>query len=237
MNGIENIEKRILDEANAKADAIIKDAQQKAEAITSEYEEKIRKETTLINEKNVLLLQDIKMKARQADEMERRKRLSGKRFEIVSEVFEKAQERIMNLDDEKYLDLLVTLSSNSMKDNLGGELLFNKADREKFGQRVVDRINAAVLSQKADSAKKAVTSVVDDIKEGNMPNVSRVAEDVKAGFSKKMVTLSDETADITGGVVVRRGKIEYNCDIAVIIRILSEEMAPEVHNKLFPKGA
>ena len=237
MNGIENIEKRILDEANAKADAIIKDAEEKAAAITSEYEEKIKKEITLINEKNVLLLQDIMLKARQADKMERRKKISGKKYEIVSEVFKKAQEAIMSMDDEKYLDLLVMLASNSMKDNLGGELLFNKADREKFGQRVVDRINSAVLSQKADTAKKAVAAVVDSLKEGQMPDAGKVAEDVKTGFSKKLVTLSDETANITGGVVVRRDKIEFNCDIAVIIRILSDEMASEVYDRLFPKGA
>ncbi len=237
MNGIENIEKRILDEANAKADAIIKASEQKAEAIASEYEEKIRKETTLINEKNVLLLQDIKIKARQADEMERRKKISGKKHEIVSEVFQKAQQAIMDMDDEKYLELLVKLSSDSMKDNLGGELLFNKADREKFGQRVVDRINLSVLSNKADTAKKAAAAVVDSIMEGQLPNAQKVSSDIKSGFSQKPVTLSDETADIIGGVVVRRGKIEFNCDIGVIIRILSDEMASEVYNRLFPKGA
>ena len=237
MNGIENIEKRILDEANAKADSIIKEAEKKAQAITDQYEEKTRIDTTLINEKNVLLLQDIMLKSRQADGMERRKRLAGKRHELVTEVFSGALDKIVNMDDESYLELLVKLAESVLCDKMGGELLFNKADREKFGQDVVNKINCGYMAEKLGSAKSAVSQMAEDIKKGGLPNVARAASEAVKGFEGKYAELSKDTADIVGGVVIRRGSIEYNCDVSVIIRILSDEMAAEVHDRLFPKGA
>ena len=237
MNGIENIEKRILDEANAKADSIIREAEKKAQAIVDKYEEKTRIDTTLINEKNVLLLQDIMLKSRQADGMERKKRLAGKRHEIVTEVFTSALDRIVHMDEENYFELLVKLADSVLADKMGGELLFNKEDRAKFGQKVVDKINCGFMAEQLGSAKHAVSQMAEDVKKGGLPNVARAASEAVKGFEGKYVSLSEDTADITGGVVVRRGQIEYNCDVAVIIRILSDEMASEVHDRLFPKGA
>jgi V/A-type H+-transporting ATPase subunit E len=50
------------------------------------------------------------------------------------------------------------------------------------------------------------------------------------------VTLSADTAPIVGGLVIRRGKIELNCALDVIVRMLSEQAAFEVSNALFGKG-
>ena len=50
------------------------------------------------------------------------------------------------------------------------------------------------------------------------------------------VTLSADTAPIIGGLVIRRGKIELNCALDVIVRMLSEQAAFEVSNALFGKG-
>lgn len=53
----------------------------------------------------------------------------------------------------------------------------------------------------------------------------------------KPLTLSADVAAIPGGVVVRRGRVELNNALDVIVRMLSEETAPEVSQALFPKGA
>ena len=237
MNGIENIEKKILDEAKAKADAIIKEANEKASSIHLEYEEKTKSEITLINEKNVLLLQDIRIKAKQADGMDRKKRIASEKQSIIKMVFAKALEELLNLNDEDYFALLVKLAKEAMSDKMGGELLFNERDRAKFGQKVVDTLNSEVIGDKVSAAKKVVSTAVDNLMEGNIPNVGEIAQQAKKGFSGQLVTLACENAPIAGGLVVRRGKIEFNCDVAVLIRILSEDFASEVSDRLFPKGA
>ena len=50
-------------------------------------------------------------------------------------------------------------------------------------------------------------------------------------------TLAADSAPIVGGLIVRRGKIEYNCALDVLVRMVSEKAAPEVSSALFPEGA
>ena len=49
----------------------------------------------------------------------------------------------------------------------------------------------------------------------------------------KGVTLAKDTVDISGGVIIRRGSIELNSALDVIVRMLSQEAALEVSNALF----
>ncbi len=53
---------------------------------------------------------------------------------------------------------------------------------------------------------------------------------------KGSITAADDLVPIVGGLVVRRGKIELNCALDVIVRMLSEQAAFEVSNALFGKG-
>ena len=51
------------------------------------------------------------------------------------------------------------------------------------------------------------------------------------------VTLSEESRNIPGGVIIKRGNIELNCALDVTVRMLSDSMANEVNRMLFPEGA
>lgn len=237
MNGIENIENRIIDEARARAAEIITHGEREAEKISQEAKLKTTYEITSQGERTVLKLQDIALKSQQADKMERRKCIAKAKQEIIEEVFQRAQEELLRLPSEKYFNLLLKLSEDAVNDSLGGELLFNKKDRALYGERVVAALNSDILSGKLQWAKKAVSSAIDEVLNGNVPSVSKIAGDYKTEGAGRLVFLAEDTANILGGVVVRRGKIELNCDIGVTVRILSEEMAAEVSEKLFPKGA
>ena len=50
-------------------------------------------------------------------------------------------------------------------------------------------------------------------------------------------TLAADDAPIVGGLIIRRGKIEYNCALDVLVRMVSENVASEVSAALFPEGA
>ncbi|HWP50756.1 MAG TPA: V-type ATP synthase subunit E [Clostridia bacterium] len=50
-------------------------------------------------------------------------------------------------------------------------------------------------------------------------------------------TLAADDAPIVGGLIIRRGKIEYNCALDVLVRMVSENVAPEVSSALFSEGA
>lgn len=51
------------------------------------------------------------------------------------------------------------------------------------------------------------------------------------------LTLSEDTAPIRGGVVVRRGQLELNCALEILVRMQAEQCSGEVARTLFPKGA
>ena len=49
----------------------------------------------------------------------------------------------------------------------------------------------------------------------------------------KNVTLAKDTVDISGGIIIRRGSIELNSSLDVIVHMLSQDAAFEVSNALF----
>ena len=54
----------------------------------------------------------------------------------------------------------------------------------------------------------------------------------KAGKKNKM-TLSTETRNFDGGLLLRSGKVETNCTLGVILRLSKDDLAPEVAAVLF----
>ena len=54
----------------------------------------------------------------------------------------------------------------------------------------------------------------------------------KAGRTAAL-TVSDETRDIRGGVILRDGKIEMNCSIELLVAGLKNDLSPEVAAVLF----
>ena len=51
---------------------------------------------------------------------------------------------------------------------------------------------------------------------------------------REVLTLSDETREMEGGVTLRDGNVEVNCAFETQLRILRETMAADVAKALFP---
>ena len=64
-----------------------------------------------------------------------------------------------------------------------------------------------------------------------------VLEQANSKIKGEKLSLAGDAADIRGGVVIRRGKIEINCALEVIVRMLQEEISGQVAACLFGKGA
>jgi V/A-type H+-transporting ATPase subunit E len=47
------------------------------------------------------------------------------------------------------------------------------------------------------------------------------------------MTLSDETRDIAGGLILRRGSIEANCSVELLVELCKGEMASKLADILF----
>jgi len=67
----------------------------------------------------------------------------------------------------------------------------------------------------------------------NAKDKERFGQALLTEFAPMGLTLCDETANIAGGVVIRRGKIEINCALEEMIRSLSDEKSFAVASVLF----
>lgn len=158
--------KKIMDEAKEAAGAIIKEAEEKA------AKEKARSDKAVEEEKAKLCAKQIS-----GAEMQAKKAVLAQKQQLLEEVIEEAEKRLVELPDEKYAEVIGKML-DGMDKSLGTEVILSEKDKKRL---------SAVVEEK--------------------------------GF-----TLSDKTADINGGLIIRNGDIEYNYSFSSIISIEKEEI-------------
>lgn len=236
MNGIENIINKLEAESQQKAAELVAQAEEEAKRITDTVAARIVEDVVSAREVIAMRVEDVAQKAQQAAALERRKLLSAERQALISEAFDKALERLLSLPEEEYLSLLVTLVEQAVYDGEGGEVLLNPADHALYGERLIKAINGSINTGRLENARRMVTGAIERAFSGDLASISKLVEPKEAVGAKK-ITLAEDTVNIVGGVIIRRGKVELNCALDSIIRMLSQQSASLVFEALFPKGA
>ena len=196
MAGIDNITNEILQDARTQADGILAEARQKAEAIVEEAvkEAAARKADAEVRadaavaEYGKRILSQIDMRKRQAI-------LAGKQ-EIIADIIGKAQEKLQQLEDAPWQDMIMKLLQKAVRAG-DGEILFSESDRKR-----VSADFAGMISKAASSA----------------------------GGTLKV---SDETADIRDGFILRYGGIDENCSLKALFEEKQEQLQDVVHQLLW----
>lgn len=241
MNGLENISNKILTEAEEQARSILAEAERQAAELAAQTAEQAERELAAGRRSIEARREDLAEKARLAASLEHRRLLATTRQQMIGQVFSEALDRLTHLPAEEYRRLLISLTEQAIADGEGGELLLNEHDRAAHGEAIVSEINARLLDGKVSRVTNTVQGVVDTVRRGTLPTIGAIKESMKTAAEDlsqgKRISLADDCAPILGGVVIRRGKIELNCAIEVTVRMLSESMAFEVSDLLFPKGA
>ena len=237
MKGLDRITERIEQDAKQKAEAIIKQAEESAAQLMAEASRECEAEVALIDKKADTDAEQLVQSARMSMEFERKRNLLTKKQEIISHVFNTALERLLGMPGDDYTKLLAATALRAVTDGEGGELLLNPSDRDKHGAAVVDMVNASLMGDKISSAADVVKEVLSGLKGGKLPSIAKLAEDMTSAVTGKPITLSDDTANIAGGLIIRRGSIELNCAFDVAVHMMAEKSAHEVADVLFSKGA
>lgn len=158
--------KKILNDAKENAEQIIAAAQEKAAKELAKSDKAVQEEKEKIFSKQV-----------SGAEMDAKKAILAQKQELLAEVIDEAEKRLVSLDDEKYASVIGSMLEN-MDKSLGTEVIVSEKDKARL---------ADVISAK--------------------------------GF-----TLSERSADINGGIIIRNGDIEYNYSFGSIIAIEKEEI-------------
>ena len=227
MKGIEKITARIQQDANADIAAQMKAAEEKAAAVRAQYEAQAREETAKAAENAEKAALQLVERAESAARMDAKKLILSAKQECIDKAFAQAAKNLLTLPEEEYVDLLARIAARSAQTGRE-EVLLNQRDRDAVGAKVVSRANQIL-------AKSVAPNLPEELKSSK---AGKIIDKVVTGANAvlqgtAMLTLAQETRDITGGLILRDGSVEINCAFETQLRLLREEMAADVATVLF----
>ena len=194
MKGTEKIIAHIRADAEAQTAAILAQAEQRCAEIRGVYEQKAKDAYAEKIRAGVKANQDRLESMDRLTKMEGRKAILALKQDMVSESFDRAVEKLVDLPEEQYVALLARLAAQASATG-DEQIVLNARDRAAVGGKV-----AAAANERLGGGK---------------------------------LTLSDETGDFKGGLILRRGSIEANCTAELLVDLCREEMASQLAGVLF----
>ena len=141
MNGIERITQRIALDAQDEITDILRKGRAEADEITSRFKAQAESERNALSERNEKAAAEREERLVSMAQMEARKVTLAARQEMVEAAYQEALEKLCDMPDHLYIDALADLMIAA---SMGGkeEAVFSKKDRERVGQKAVDKANA-----------------------------------------------------------------------------------------------
>ncbi|MBR5478965.1 MAG: hypothetical protein IKU84_02190 [Clostridia bacterium] len=211
MNGIENIIARIEEDAEQEINKILADARGKAEEISAKYASLAAKETEAILEKGKKSADDRTVRLQGVAGLDARKMLLRTKQEMIDAAFRTAEEKLTSLEGEDYVETLAKLGVAAVQTG-NEEVILSAEDREKYGKDVVSRINELLNDDEG---------------------ISRIITAAGKLLRGEGVKLSDETREISGGLILKDGDLEIDASFATIVNQMRESLAGDVAEILF----
>ena len=227
MNGIDKITQRIGADTQAEIDRILADAAAQAEAAADKFRTQAEAEDRDLLAKSERAAAEREERLVSA-QMEARKTLLTAKQEMVERAYQRALEKLRSLPQEQYVELLAALLARASSTGRE-EVVFSPEDREGAGKAAVARANELL-------AKEAAPEL--PLGDGVVANLlNKVAAGVSAfAQGTAMLAVSEETRDISGGFILKDGRIEVNCTFDALVRAEREQTAGEVAKLLFPEA-
>lgn len=203
MTGLDKIIDRILGDAKEEARLILESAQADCRKMAEDFAaraEQIRNDITDDAEKKG---EAIVSRAKSAAAMNRRNLLLKTRNALLDEAFEAARQEVLDTKFGKYRELLTALLTSALIEEARAA-----AQSLAFGDEITEFDTYEVLMNAADREAYG-TAVVEDAKRAALRHIGaeRAAR----------VRLSEQVADIDGGLILRYGSIEANCSLSMLI--------------------
>ena len=221
MNGLEKITDKILAEAGAESQKILAEAEEECARIKATYAEKAQAIRLRVADEAEREGIDLVSRSKNGAATQKRNALLRVRGELVDETFDMTLMTLKSQSGEKYTEMLTGLLCAAFLEQIEAEItgrtLYGEEDaiaperyEVLFNSSDRDRYGAAVLA----GARLRLAAKVD-------------AEKLE------MLTLSDQTVNIDGGLILRCGEVESNCSLSLLFADLRRELEAEVSRALF----
>ncbi|MCI8711916.1 MAG: hypothetical protein HFH23_06480 [Ruminococcus sp.] len=127
MSGLDKIKSQILNEANASAAEKIARAKKEADAILTKAEQEVAEESERCARQAEEKVKNHAERVASACDMQRRKALLDAKQRMITDVLDKAYERVLSLPPEKYFAMVTNILAQYVQPE-EGVMYFNKAD-------------------------------------------------------------------------------------------------------------
>lgn len=141
----EQVIEKILSDARTEAEAIAKEANDKAAGEQARVESQLadyRKQTDVIAKKAA---EDEKSHILAGARMEAAKEALASKTAILDEVFKRARQKLLELPDKDYRDLMGRLMSEAVE--TGDEEVLIGRNEKRIDQKLIDEVNAKLTGQ------------------------------------------------------------------------------------------
>lgn len=221
MNGLQNIIAKIEDEARVECEKLIDAANAEAKQIADEYAALTAEAEVKIAAKLEREAEAVISRAKSSSAMTRKNIISGSRSNTVELAYTTALGRLLALPREKYATLVISLAIAAIKNHLYAAEL----KETMYGEKTETAQFELVFNERdrADIGEYCVFSIKNSFKKELGADVVR------------RVCLSEDTAKIDGGVIVRAGVIEENCSLSLLINDLRGSLDPVIYKTLYPE--
>lgn len=227
MNGIEKITGQILADVEAETQALLAEAKANADEIAAGYADKAQAQSAAILARGEANADQRKDRLASMAGLEGRKLTLAAKQEMVEAAFDGALKQLTGLEKEKYIALLADLCVKASRTGKE-EVIFSRKDKDAVGAAVVAKANEKLAKAVAPKLPDSVTetragAVLDKV--------------VTAGAAllngTGMLTVSQETREMAGGLVLKNEDVETNCSFEVMLHLRHDELANEVAKLLF----
>ena len=190
MSGLDKMKARILEEAQSTAQEITGKAKADAEVAVQAAKESAEAEAAKILERAKRDAADYGVRVDSSMDMQRKQAVLAAKQEVIGGVLEKAYDAVMDLDDEKYFEMLEKLlEKHALAED--GMICFSAKDLERMPQGFPEKIRniaaskggSLTLSEKPEKVDGGFLLVYGGIEENCT---------IRAVFDSKREELSDQ---------------------------------------------
>lgn len=194
MTGLEKIVDQIIEEANTEAEKILATAQMEADTITKNAKEEAAQITKKEKERLEAEKSNMEMRARSSADLKKRQVILKAKQDILSDILEKAYQKMLNMDTKSYFELLEKMLDKYVlgKD---GEIYFSQKDLERMPEDFTKKVKS-IGKKKGGSLN--IASCARTIDGGFILNYGGIEENCsfKSIFLAEKETLADKVNEI-----------------------------------------
>lgn len=223
MTGLEKVTGKIIADAEADARATLAAAQADCEAADAAAAAKTEADCDGLRESAGREGESLIRRAKSAAEMARRDVLLETRSGLVEEAYRQAEKEIRDLPVDKYAALLTGMLKAALRRQLEDE----QESMRLYGENIAPAAYEILLN--ARDRKTYGQQLLDAVNAGSF---------AKIGLTRQgAVKLPNETADITGGLILRCGEVEINCSLRMMFDEVRRRTEGRVSGILFGRDA